>query len=100
VLPSLFMASMSEPARKHACTRRYAGPSTNDAGVVEVRRVTAWPHLQAAHVAVHGALHQQRVTFVVSGIGAHTRGERLSQLLVVTEPAHVTEVNAKHVPLQ
>lgn len=34
-------------------------------------------HLHAALIAIHDTLHEQRVTFVVSAIGAHTRCERL-----------------------
>jgi len=49
--------------------------------------ITTITHLHAALVAVHDALHQQRVAFVVSAVGTHTRSERLSQLVVMPEPA-------------
>ena len=35
-------------------------------------------HLRAARIAVHGALHEQRVAFVVSDIYIQTRIERLN----------------------
>jgi hypothetical protein len=86
---------MSEPARKQACEDRYTRlkqRAENRQAVCFLRRSCGGlgAHLQAAHVAVHRTLHQQRVAFVVSGVGAHTCHKRLRQLLVVPEPARET----------
>ena len=100
MLPSLLAASISEPARRHACARRYCRQNARALRTgwkfVGAARDCTQRHLQAAHVAVHCALHQQRVALVVSGVGTHTRSKRLSQLLVMAEPAQATTVTARN----